>query len=140
MTTARDGGGTPGRGDLVTGMSAFIFRWAILCVLWAGDFVTADLGLDNYAAAGAVSAFLAVVTVAAVLAMAREKFQQALLLTLLNQPDPGPGLYLVPGQEEAQERDASRSAARSRVLSLLGSSGRSSAAGPGRSPGHQGTG
>lgn len=123
----------------MTGAFPFIARWGILAALWAADFITADLDVDNYAAAGVVSAFLAVVTVAAVLAMAREKFQKALLLTLLNQPDPGPGLHLVPDQE-APERDASRSAARSRVLSLLGSSGRSSAAGRGRSPGNQGTG
>ena len=116
----------------MTGMGAFIFRWAILCVLWTADFVTAELRLDNYAAAGVVSAFLAVVTAAAVLAMAREKFQKALLLTLLSPPDRE--LRLV---REAEDQDqgpdtASRSAARSRVLSLLESGRRSSAAGGGR--------
>lgn len=97
-------------GDLVTGMSAFAFRWAVLGALWVTDFVTADLGLDNYAAAGAVSAFLAVVTVAAVLAMARDKFQQALLLTLLSPPDRGRALRLVPGPEDQARREAAQSA------------------------------
>lgn len=115
-------------------------KWAMLAALWAADFITADLGLDNYAAAGAVSAFLAVVTAAVILHMAREKFQKALLLTLLNQPGHEPGLRLVPGPEDPGPGDAARSAARSRALSLPGSSGRSSAAARGRSPGHPGTG
>lgn len=129
-------------GDLVTGMSAFAFRWAVLGALWVTDFVTADLGMDNYAAAGAVSAFLAVVTVAAVLAMARAKFQQALLLTLLSPRDrsAGGGLHLVPAPEEVPEPDASQSAAQSHVLSLLESARRSAAAERDQSPGHQGTG
>ena len=117
----------------MAGAFPLIARWAILAALWVADFVTADLDVDNYAAAGVVSAFLAVVTVAVVLAMAREKFQQALLLTLLSKPSHrgDDGLRLVPDPED-QERDASRSVARSRVLSLLGSGRRSSAGAGGR--------
>ena len=108
-----------------------IVRWAALAALWAADFITADLGLDNYAAAGAVSAFLAVVTVAVILHTAREKFQQALLLTLLSAPH-GRGLHLVPGPEDQGPDTGARSAARSRALALLGSGRRSSAGDAGR--------